>query len=495
LFAVNHHFLRAKTSPYILEKTLKKQVIGGVAWRGSADIIQQVLQIVFTIVLARLLTKADFGLLATAMVINRFFVALISVGFGGAIIRSTDITKEQISAIFYIQLILNFTLSVVVYYLAQPIASFFEEIELVRLVEITAWIILLQTFQFPTILLRKNMQFKSFSLIEISSMLIANTAAIIMAFDGFGIWSLVARLFIQKLCFVIGTWFAAKWKPTKPDFNGLKPIMNFGFNMLGSNLLSYFSENLIAIIISKFLGKEIMGLFNIAYNLAIVPASKIKSVLLSVLTPGFAKIQLDIISFTKNNRKVLLYLSLTFIPFMFLMSGMSENIVLFMYGAKWIDASPMLLILAIVGLMKGVVHLLRSSILVKGEARVILYATIIELVSSLPLMYFYVSIYGVNGLLIGYSVGTLTSFFYIVYKYDKLFEEKIFYKTVLLPFIFGVSLFALVFFIGQFSINLYIELILQLFMALILFGILMRLFYWKIMKKALQRFKLLKNRA
>tara|TARA_R110002111_G_scaffold250939_1_gene315280 strand:+ start:159 stop:680 length:522 start_codon:yes stop_codon:yes gene_type:complete len=148
----------------VQQKTLKKQVIGGIAWRGSADIIQQVLQIVFTIVLARLLTKADFGLLATAMVINRFFVALISVGFGGAIIRSTDVTKAQISTIFYIQLIINFTLSVVVFFLAHPIAGFFEEIELVKLVEITAWINLLQTFQFPTILLRKNMQFKIFTL-------------------------------------------------------------------------------------------------------------------------------------------------------------------------------------------------------------------------------------------------------------------------------------------------------------------------------------------
>lgn len=475
--------------------SLKKQVLGGIAWRGSADIIQQVLQIVFTIVLARLLTKADFGLLATAMVINRFFVALISVGFGGAIIRSTDVTKQQISAIFYIQLILNFTLSVVVYFLAQPIAGFFEEIELVRLVEVTAWIILLQTFQFPTILLRKNMQFKSFSIIEISSMLIANTIAIIMAFTGYGIWSLVLRLFIQKFCFITGTWIAAKWKPTKPDFKGLKPILNFGFNMLGSNLLSYFSENLIAIIISKFLGKEVMGLFNIAYNLAIIPASKIKSVLLSVLTPGFSKIQLNIASFTSNNRKVLFYLSLSFVPLMFLISGMSENIILFMYGDKWIEARYMLLVLAIVGMMKGVVHLLRSSILVKGKANIILYATILELVSSLPLMYYFVSKYGVNGLLLGYSVGTLTSFFFIVYNFDKLFEKKFFYKTIYSPFVFGVSLFVVMYGIGLLSINLYIELTLQLLSALILFLIYMKVLYPFLMDKAIKRFKLLKKRA
>jgi O-antigen/teichoic acid export membrane protein len=180
---------------------------------------------------------------------------------------------------------------------------------------------------------------------------------------------------------------------------------------------------------------------------------------------------------------------------MFLISGMSENIILIMYGAKWIEARYMLLILAIVGMMKGVVHLLRSSILVKGKAHIILYATILELVSSLPLMYFFVSKYNVNGLLLGYSVGTLTSFFYIIYNYDKLFEKKFFYKTISLPIVFGVTLLLVSFGISLFSINLFIELTLQLFSALILFTIYMKVFHTLLLDKVLKRFRILKNRA
>ena len=98
------------------QKTLKKQVIGGIAWRGSADIIQQVLQIVFTIILARLLTRGDVGLVAMALIVNRFVKAMTSIGFGSAIIQSQEITKEQISGIFYIQLALNIVLTAVVYF-------------------------------------------------------------------------------------------------------------------------------------------------------------------------------------------------------------------------------------------------------------------------------------------------------------------------------------------------------------------------------------------
>ena len=146
------------------QKTLKKQVIGGIAWRGSADIIQQVLQIVFTIILARLLTRGDFGLVAMALIVNRFVLAMTSIGFGAAIIHSQDITKEQISAVFYIQLALNIVLTVAVYLAAGLAATFFEEPSLVPIIEMMALVIFLQTFQFPNILLRKRMEFKNFSI-------------------------------------------------------------------------------------------------------------------------------------------------------------------------------------------------------------------------------------------------------------------------------------------------------------------------------------------
>ena len=107
------------------QKSLKKQVLGGIAWRGSADIIQQVLQIVFTIILARLLTRGDFGLVAMALIVNRFVKAMTSIGFGAAIIQSQEITKGQISAIFYMQLAINVALTVAVYFGAGLAATFF----------------------------------------------------------------------------------------------------------------------------------------------------------------------------------------------------------------------------------------------------------------------------------------------------------------------------------------------------------------------------------
>ena len=475
-----------------MAKTLKRQTLEGIGWRGSVDITEQILQIVFTAILARLLTKADFGLVAMALLVNRFFTTVTNVGFGGAIIRSQNVTQRQISAVFFIQLGLNIILSITVFLIAGAAANFFNEIKLTEIIKVTAWIILLQTFQFPNILLQKDMDFKRFSIMEISSMVIANLAAIVLALTGFGYWALVGRLLLQRAVFSATTWYVTRWRPVKPDFRGIKPLMTFGLNMLGSHIVYFFSENLIGILTGRMLGKEIMGLFNIAYNLAIVPATKIRGVLTTVLMPGFSKIQDNLKSFKHNNKKALLYTSIIFIPFMFWVSGASENIVVTLYGTKWSDAGIMLMILAYVGVLKGISHLLRSTILAKGYAKIILISTIIEISLSIPIMYFTLAKLGIIGLMIGYFVGGLAGFFFIISQYNKLFgKERFFYKTVKAPFLIGGLIFIVTGIFYLFDGNNYLELFCQLTLGFTLFFFLSKYFYAELVEELFNKLKMI----
>ena len=473
-----------------MAKTLKRKTIEGIGWRGSVDIVEQVLQILFTAILARLLTKADFGLVAMALLVNRFFTAVTNVGFGGAIIRSQSVTNRQISAVFYIQLGLNIILSLIVFFIASAAADFFNETKLTEIVRVTAWIILLQTFQFPNILLQKDMDFKKFSIMEISSMLIANIAAIVLALMGFGYWALVGRLLLQRAVFSATTWYVTRWRPVKPDFKGIKPLMTFGLNMLGSHVLHYFSENLIGILTGKFLGKETMGLFNIAYNLAIVPATKIQGILTTVLMPGFAKIQDNVKSFYENNKKALLFTSLLFVPFMFLMAGISDNLIISLYGMKWADAGFMLFLLSFVGIMRGLAHLLRSSILATGRANVIFYSTIIEISASLPVMYFLMKPLGIYGLIAGYITGSLFGLFLIVYNYNNLFTEKgLFYKTVSRPFLIGITILLISYPLSFIPFHPILVLTLQVLIAFLIFIASLKYFFGYLYIQIIDRLK------
>ncbi|MFT6946109.1 MAG: O-antigen/teichoic acid export membrane protein [Vicingaceae bacterium] len=457
--------------------SLKSKVLEGIKWRGIVDISQQLLQILFTIILARLLTKADFGMVAMALLVNRFVVSITNIGFGTAIIQSQTVNKGQISAIFYIQFGINVLLCSLVYLGADIAARFFDEPGLVPIIQAISFVIFLQTFQFPNILLKKNMDFKSFSISEMISMVSSNIIAIVLAFMGYGVWALVWRLLMQRTIFGALSFLYGKWFPTKPEFQGIKPLFKFGLNMLGSNIIHYFAENMIGILTGKLLGKEVLGLFNIAYNLAIKPSTQIQSILSSVLTAGFSKIQFNIETFRRNNMNVMRITSLFFLPFMIMLSATSTNLIVTFYGEKWGEAGNMLLFLSFVGVFRGLSHLMRNAIISVGNSRAIFYATIIEIISSLPLMYFLMPYYGIYGLMVGYFIGALGGWLYLSKKYNESISNPHgVLKAISFSVINSAILFAVVYSLNLLEFSAIVTLVLQMVSGTLLFVLILWFF-------------------
>jgi len=454
-----------------MKKSLKNQVLNGLAWRGTSDVLQQILQIVFTIVLARLLTKGDFGLVAMALLVNRFVKSVTNVSFGTAVIQSQTITNGQISAVFFIQLTINVFLTILVYLGSDFASDFFNEPELVDVIKVLSFLILLQSLQFPNILLQKKMSFKSFSIAQIVSMIISNLTAIVLAFLGFGLWSLVYRLLIYSAVYGILSSYYGKWIPEKPNFKGLNTIMKFGFNLLGRNIFYFFAENLIGLMTGKFLGKEVMGVFNIAYNLAIVPANKIQNVLTNVLTSGFSKIQLQTVKFRNNYKKALSYTSIFFIPFMLVLSVSSINFIPVLYGKKWEEAGMFLMVLSIVGVFRGLSHMIRTAIVSKGNSRVVLISAFIELVISLPIMYLAMKDFGVPGLIVGYLIGAFSSLLYLSIWFDLVLESKfLFIKSIHKGLFIGVVIFICNYFLNFINESNFTILVLKLSFSVVIFS-------------------------
>ena len=233
--------------------------------------------------------------------------------------------------------------------------------------------------------------------------------------------------------------------------------------MLGANITVYFSENLIGIITSKFLGKELMGLFNIAYNLAIIPSTKIKNVFVSVLIPGFAKIQGDLKSFYRNNIRALNLMTMLFVPSMFILSSVSDELIKSVYGIKWEEAGKMLALLSFVGLLKGIQNLIQSSILAKGHAHIIFYSKIINIAISIPLMYFLIHSYQIYGLIISYILGTIVGFIYVAHFFNKMMGDKfLILKSLYKPLIISLAIVILNHLVGLLPFSVLTILILKL---------------------------------
>jgi len=409
------------------------------------DIGQQILQIVFTVILARLLTKADFGLVAMALLVTRFIRMMTQVGFGTAIIQDQNVNAGQISAIFYFQIGINLVISLLCFLGAPLAATFFHEPQLLPVVQVLAWTLLISSFTFPQILLIKQMRFGGYSILEMGSMIGGNIVGIAMAIYGFGVWALVWRLLIQRLIYATGIWPLSNWRPCRPCFTGVGRLFKFGLHMLGSNIFYYFSQNMAAIIIGKFIGVETLGVFNIAYNLAIVPAQKIQSILTSVLTPAFATIQRHLDDFRAKFRASLFSLSIIYFPLMLGLAAVAQNFVIVVYGEKWREAGLFLTFLAVVGMLKGTEHLLRSIIIARGWSRAILGITAVETGVSLPLLLAGLYFYGIVGLIVAYVASSIVSFILTVHFSQKAAaDHTVFFKATARSLVIAVCMFVIV---------------------------------------------------
>lgn len=387
---------------------LRRKLISGVGWRGLVDAAQIVLQIALTAILARLLGLADFGLAAMCLVFLRFVRALTDVGwFGAAIIQSQEITERQISALFVIHVSIKLGVCGLCVATAPLAAAFFAQPALVDLVRVLAFSILIDSLAFPQTLARKQLRFRGYSLLELGAMVTGGTLGIAMAFDGFGVWSLIARHVAQAAVFSAAIWPIVGWRPVRPDFRGVGRYMKFGLTLFGSSAAYFFSQHFAAVVIGKFIGVETLGLYNVAYNLGIVPAQKIESALATVLTPAFAKLQKSADSLRRSVYGSVFSISALFFPLMLGLAAIAPNFVPVVYGEKWAPAGEFLVVLALVGLAKGLELLLRPVLVATGRPKSVLLVAGLEAIVGLPCLWAGSALFGVWGVVAAYPLGSL----------------------------------------------------------------------------------------
>ena len=464
-----------------------KNLKDGLKWNTFLDISSQVFQIFFTALLARILTKDDFGIVAIVLIVNRFFKTVTNLGFGSAIIRSVNLTNNQISGVFYIQFIINVIISWIIYFSSDWISEFFNNIILSDILKISTWIITLESFKFPGVLLRRRLCFKEVAVINLITLIVANGVAIYFAIAGLGVWSLVIRLFVSSILSGALMWRVAGWFPSRTNFKGLRDLFTFGLDILGSNVVSFFAQNAINIITGKWLGTEVLGVFTIAYNLAILPAQKIKNVVAGVLTPVLAKLQSKPTELAINVKKVFLNVFGLFIPFMGLLAGMRKSIILLMYGNEWSGAIGLLGILVIVGATSGLAHIWRSSLMSVGESRVILFSTLVEVLFSVPIMYLLLDDLQLYGLLFAYLIGSSISGLYIYIRFIRCFKIEVVMSDVAAP-----SALALIFYgtnsiLSNINLPLVLSCTLQILSTSLLLIVYIRNIYPKLWSKIILR--------
>lgn len=331
---------------------IKKQTVSGIKWQVSSSFLQKAISTCATIVLARILGPEDFGLFALAFVAINALDLFKSMGFDSALIQRKDDIEKAANTAFFIIPMLGIVLYLTLSISAPWIGKFLNSTQVINIIRALGIIFVISCFgKIPAALIEKNMQFRQISLIEISSAIVFSATSIILALMERGVWSLVIAYILKITNQNVLLFIFAKWKPHfQFDKKIALEMFHFGKFLFLGGVVWFLKMNLDNLLVGKLLGVTALGIYAIAFNVANFGADYFGGKVYRVIFPAFSKIQDNKYDLKQAFLKTTKIVSIFAFPFFVILFLMGDELIRIMYGLKWLEAIPVLKILAFAGL-------------------------------------------------------------------------------------------------------------------------------------------------
>ena len=320
-----------------LKTGLRIRALKGASLTVAGQITSFFVQTVGTLLLARLLTPHDFGLITMVLTISLLLQNLGCNGFIEAVVQKEQVNHEQISTLFWINATLALLLTLVFLMLSPAIAWFYKEPALKPIAAVMAISIFMGGLSNQHIsLLMKNMQFSKITGNEVVSSTISIAIAIVLAIWGWGYWALVAKWVLSPVLLTLGAWILCRWRPGLPSRGtGIRPMLRYAFHTYGNFVVTYFRRNLDKILVGRFIGVQQLGFYERAYQLANMLPSQIVSPLNGVSMATFSRLASQPETYRRSYLKVLAILAFVGMPLSAGLTLSSPDVIRFLLGPKW----------------------------------------------------------------------------------------------------------------------------------------------------------------
>ena len=274
--------------------TLGKKLSSGIFYSVIAKYSGILINLLIGIILARLLSPEEFGIVALVMVFINFFNILSDLGIGPAIIQNKKITNMDVKSIFSVSLLLSLFLGGVFFSLSSVVASFYEKPQLSHITQLLALSVVFFTVKIvPLALHRKKQQFKTIGLVTLIVQSVSGLLAILLAYFGFSYYSLIAKSIFDGFFTFIILFLLNPITPGRVTKSSINKIAKFSIYQFMFNCTSYFSRNSDNLLIGKFIGTVELGFYNRAYQLMMLPIQNLTHVISPVLHPVLSEYQDD----------------------------------------------------------------------------------------------------------------------------------------------------------------------------------------------------------
>jgi len=372
----------------------------------------QVTQFIIGLILARILSPEEFGLVGMITVFLAISQSLADGGFGEALVRKKNVTDSDFSTVFYFNLLASIVVFTLFYLLAPAIASFYGHPELTDIARVLGLIILISAICITqrTQLTRK-IDFRKQMKINLVSALVSGAVAIVMALKGFGVWSLVWRSVIRSMMQAIMLWISIRWTPSLVfSRDSFRSLFSFGSKLLLTGLIDTIYNNIYMLIIGKFFAAAQLGYYTRADQFSHLASHNLTRAVQRVSYPVLSQVQDDNTRLKEGYRKLIM--ATMFINFfmMFGMAAIAESLIITLIGEKWLPSVEYLQLLCLTAALYPL-HALNINLLnIKGRSDLLLTLELAKKLLAVPVIITGIFL-GIRELLIGMVIHSLISFF------------------------------------------------------------------------------------
>ncbi len=332
-----------------LDDDIEGRTVRGGAITSVAQVLKSILEISSTLILARLLTPEDFGLVAMVTAVTGFLSKFKDMGLGMVTVQREEINHRQVSALFWINAALGLVITGIVIALSWGLVWFYDQPEVFGIaVGLAIGFLFKGLLVQHDAILRRQMRYRALALVEVTSLAIGLGVAVVLAIQGFAYWALVANTVVYSVAHFIGLWIACGWRPAVPGgADDLRDLVVFGANLTGFSFVNYFARNLDDVLIGRFHGANELGLYQKAYEILMVPINQINNPARRVAIPALSRMVSEPERYRRTYLRIMEKLLLLTMPLGALLVGSADWVVLSVLGDQWVEAAPIFAVLGI----------------------------------------------------------------------------------------------------------------------------------------------------
>lgn len=371
-----------------MSDSLKSKTVKGVIWSSIERFSTQGVQFLIMIIMARLLTPKDYGLIGMLAIFLAVAQSLIDSGFSQALIRKQDRTDVDNSTVFYFNIVVSSALYLILFIAAPFVADFYNQPELTSVMRVVCLGVILNSLAVvQRALLTVRIDFKTQAKASLSAAVISGCIGIVLAYCGFGVWSLVVQQLLNLSVNTLLLWIFSKWRPIAVfSWKSFHELFAFGSKMLASGLLDTLYRNIYPIVIGKLFSASSLGHYTRAQHFSEFPSSNVTGIIQRVTYPILCGIQDETERLEAVYRKFLKLSAFIIFPLMIGMSAVARPFIDIVLGKQWGFCGQLLQIICF-AMMWYPIHAINLNLLqVKGRSDLFLRLEIIKKILGITVL-------------------------------------------------------------------------------------------------------------